>query len=236
MATKTVTGFARFRYRSITDVWIRFWMRYAGLSGFGRIATRLAIWFARPHKARTYLARLNPHGYVAPSAIIDHSDLRFGTNIFIDDRVLIFQGKNGGAVELGDRVSILRDTILETGHGGYLTIGTNTWIHPRCQLNAYKAPIRIGCDVQIAPNCAFYPYNHGLAPDKLIKEQPLQTKGGIIIEDNVWLGFGVIVLSGVRIGKGAVIGAGAVVTGDVPAGAIAVGMPARVVRMRRDLV
>lgn len=59
--------------------------------------------------------------------------------------------------------------------------------------------------------------------------------GPIIIEDDVWLGYGVIVLSGVRIGRGAIIGAGSVVTKDVPAGAIAVGMPARVMRMRADL-
>ncbi len=63
--------------------------------------------------------------------------------------------------------------------------------------------------------------------------QPLQTKGGIFIHDEAWLGYGVIVLSGVQIGKGAVIGAGSVVTRDVPDNAIAVGVPARVVRMRR---
>jgi acetyltransferase-like isoleucine patch superfamily enzyme len=49
------------------------------------------------------------------------------------------------------------------------------------------------------------------------------------------LGFGVIVLSGVRIGKGAVIGAGSVVTQDIPDNAIACGNPARVVKMRSDL-
>ena len=63
----------------------------------------------------------------------------------------------------------------------------------------------------------------------------MQTKGGIVIEDDVWLGFGVIVLDGVRIGKGAVIGAGAVVTKDIPEGAIAAGIPARVIKMRSDL-
>lgn len=226
----------RFTYRTLTRSWTRFWMRYAGLSGFGRIATRLATWFARPHKARTYLARLNPQGYIAPSVTIYHSDLRLGANVFIDDRVTIFQAKNGGSVELGDRVAILKDTILETGYGGHLTIGAETWIHPHCQVNAYKAPIQIGANVQIAPNCAFYPYNHGLVPGELIKNQPLQTKGGIIIDDDAWLGFGVIVLSGVRIGKGAVIGAGAIVTDNIPDGAIAVGAPARVVKMRSDLV
>ena len=86
--------------------------------------------------------------------------------------------------------------------------------------------------MQIAPNCAFYPYNHGIEPGKLIQEQPLYSKGDIIVGDDAWLGFGVIVLDGVRIGKGAVVGAGSVVTEDIPDGGIAVGVPARVVKMR----
>jgi acetyltransferase-like isoleucine patch superfamily enzyme len=63
----------------------------------------------------------------------------------------------------------------------------------------------------------------------------LKTKGGIVVGDDVWLGFGVVVLDGVRIGKGAVVGAGSVVTRDIPDNAIAVGVPARVVKMRGDM-
>lgn len=223
-----------FPYGILKKKWTRFWMRRAGLSGCGRIATRLATWFAPPHKARVSLAHMNPQGYIAPSATIYHSDLRLGANIFIDDRVIIFQRKNGGPVELGDRVYIYRDTIIETGYGGYLTIGADASIHPRCQLNAYRAPIQIGFGVMIAPNCAFYPYDHGVAPDRPIREQPIQTKGGIVVGDEAWLSVGVIVLGGVRIGEGAVIGAGSVVTNDVPDGAIAMGVPARVVKTRSD--
>jgi acetyltransferase-like isoleucine patch superfamily enzyme len=58
------------------------------------------------------------------------------------------------------------------------------------------------------------------------------TKGGIRVGDDAWLGFGVVVLDGVSIGKGAVIGAGAVVTSDIPDNAIACGVPAKVVRAR----
>lgn len=224
-----------FVHRTLRPRWTRFWMRFAGLSSFGRIATRLATWFAPPHKARVILAQMNPRGYIAPKAIIYHSDLRLGANVFIDDRVVIFQRKNGGRVELGDRVYIYRDTIIETGLGGYLTVGAHASIHPRCQLNANVAPIQIGSHVMIAPNCAFYSYDHGVAPDELIRRQPLQTKGPIIVGDEAWLGVGVTVLSGVRIGQGAVIGAGSVVMHNVPDGAIAVGMPARVVKMRSDL-
>jgi acetyltransferase-like isoleucine patch superfamily enzyme len=215
--------------------WVRFWMRYAGLDPFGRFATRLATWFALPHKASTYLAYLNPRGYIAPSAIIHHLDLRLGANILIGDRVIIYQAKDGGAVEIGDQVCILRDTVLETGYNGHITIGPTTWLHPRCQVNAYLAPIEIGSGVDIAPNCAFYSYDHGFAPDKTIREQSLKTRGGIVIGDHAWLGVGAIVLNGVRIGEGAVVGAGSVVTEDVPDGAIAVGVPARVVKMRSTL-
>ena len=77
-----------------------------------------------------------------------------------------------------------------------------------------------------------YPYDHGIAPNIPISEQPLHSKGGITIENGAWLGFGVIVLSGVRIGEGAVIGAGSVVTKDVLDGGVAVGVPARVVKVR----
>jgi acetyltransferase-like isoleucine patch superfamily enzyme len=175
---------------------------------------------------------MNPRGYIAPTATVYHSDLRLGANILIGDRVVLYQAKDGGVMELGDRVAVLRDSALETGHHGTLRIGADTWIQPRGQINAYKGSIIIGRGVDIAPNCAIYSYDHGFAPGRTIREQPLKTRGDIYIGDHAWLGVGVTVLTGVKIGKGAVIGAGSVVTHDVKDGAIAVGVPARVVGMR----
>ena len=209
-------------------------MRYAGLTPMGRFATRFATWFAPPHKLSYKLAGMNPLGFIAPSAVIYHSDLRMGKNVLVGDRVIIYQAEDGGPVELGDRVAVLRDTAIETGFGGSISIGSTTWIHPRGQINAYMGSIYIGSGVDIAPNCAFYSYDHGSAPDRPIREQPLETKGDIVIEDRAWLGVGVIVLSGVRIGKGAVIGAGSVVNKNIPDFAIAVGNPVRVIKMRGD--
>jgi acetyltransferase-like isoleucine patch superfamily enzyme len=221
-------------FTNIHNKWVRFWMKYAGLTTFGRIATRLATWFSPPYKARSFLARLNTQGYIAPDASIYHNDLQLGNNVFIGDRVVIYQGKDGGSVKIAKRTHIHRDTIIETGYGGRLTIGADTHVQPRCQFSSYQGSISIGSGVQIAPNCAFYPYDHGTSSEELIKEQPLQTKGGIIIDDDAWIGCGVIVLDGVRIGKGAVIGAGSVVTHDVPDGAIAAGVPAQVIKMRNN--
>ena len=234
-AKNTYLRVRRYTYGFLTGKWTGFWMHYAGLGCFGRIATRFATWFVPPHKARPYIAFLNTKGFIAPSVTIYHDDLCLGANVFMDERVVIFQRENAGSIILGDRVFIYRDTILESGYGGYMSIGNDSSIHPRCQLNAYVSPIQIGCRVMIAPNCAFYPYDHGVEPGQPICEQPLHTKGGITIDDDAWIGFGVIVLSGVRIGKGAVVGAGSVVTQDVPDNAIAAGVPARIIKYRSDL-
>jgi acetyltransferase-like isoleucine patch superfamily enzyme len=207
-------------------------MRFAGTSSIGRLAMRMAGLFAPPYKARRYLARLGRQGYLAPGVSIHCKNLFLGSNVFLGDRVTIWALDKSCEVTIGSRSYIHQDCIIEAGNGGSLIIGEDTHIQPRCQISAYAGPINIGNSVQIAPNCAFYPYDHGYLPTEPISKQPLKTKGGIIIEDDVWLGFGVIVLDGVKIGKGAVIGAGSVVTQDIPERAIASGMPARIIMIR----
>lgn len=209
-------------------------MKYAGLGWRGRVAAHLAAWPTPPYKARTHLAKLNPHGYISPSAQVHHEALRRSKEVFIGDRVVIYQNQGGGAVTLEPGVRLYGDTTIETGEGGQVHIGAETHIQPRCQLSAYVGSIHIGRRVEIAPNCSFYPYNHGTHPDQPVRQQPLQSRGDIIIGDDAWLGVGVIVLEGVTIGDGAVIGAGSVVTKDIPPCAIAMGVPAVVVKMRGE--
>lgn len=213
-------------------LWERFWMSFAGSSRSGRVAARLASIFAPPYMARFYLARLGPNPYIDPRADIHHDALQIGAQVFIADRVIIYQAAGGGEVALAKNAHVLRDCVLETGQQGSIHIGEDTFLHPRCQVMAYKGQIRIGDHVAIAPNCALYAYNHGLERGELVKTQPLQTRGGITIGDGAWLGYGVIVLDGVSIGDGAVIGAGSVVTEDIPSDSIAVGNPARVISTR----
>ena len=207
-------------------------MRRAGLHPLGRLSTWMAERFAPKYKKARSLAMVAPAGYVSTGAVIEHPDIRFGNHVFIDDRVVLNRMRNGGPVVLADQVTILRDSIIETGDGGGVTIGAGTYIHPLCQLIAYKSDIVIGSRVMIAPNCAFYPHDHGTKSGIDIIDQPLVSKGAIRLDDNVWLGTGVIVLGGVTIGSGAVIGAGSIVTQSIPAETIALGSPAKVVRFR----
>jgi len=214
--------------------WARFWMRFSGVSALGRAACGVAGLFSPPFYGRVPLAAMGRHGYFAPSSTIHHSNLKLGRNIFVGDNVLIYEDHGGGRVELDSGVHLHRDTNIQTGAQGSLVIGENTHIQPRCQLSAYKGSITIGRRVEIAPHCSFYPYAHGMAPDRPLSQQPLQVKGGIVVGDDVWLGFGVVILDGVTIGDGAVIGAGSIVTKDIPAMAVAAGNPARVIRYRSE--
>lgn len=90
------------------------------------------------------------------------------------------------------------------------------------------ATVSIGDDVQIGPGVQLLTATHPVEPGP--RRDKWEGSAPIVIEDNVWLGGGVVVCPGVRIGADTVVGAGAVVTRDLPAGVVAVGNPARVVR------
>lgn len=212
--------------------WIGFWMRRAGFSKFGRFAAGCAAFLAPPHTNRVGLVGLNPIGFIAPSAVIHHSDLSMGKHIYMDDRTVIYQKKGGGSAILGNKVMIYRDTIIETGVGGSIVVEDEVSLHPRCQIMAYLKNIHIGKGTMVAPNCAMYCYDHGTAAGRAISEQELVSKGDIDIGKDAWIGVGATILSGVTIGPGAVIAAGSVVTKSIPPNAIAGGNPAKILRYR----
>jgi acetyltransferase-like isoleucine patch superfamily enzyme len=194
----------------------------------------LAGWGAPPHKARYYLANVFPCGYIYPSAKIHHDKLILGANVFIGHDTMIYQDGDGGPVEFGERVRLWGHNVVETGARGTITIGARSRLNNGVEIYAYQAPIQIGRDVGLGAKSMFFSYDHGFARGLLYSKQPLQTKGPIIIEDEVWIGAGSIVLSGVCIGKGAVVAAGSIVTKDIPSEAIAAGSPARVLRYREE--
>ena len=89
--------------------------------------------------------------------------------------------------------------------------------------------VRIGKNAQIAPNVSIYTAGHPVHPDT--RNSGYEYGIAVTIGDDVWIGGNVVILPGVTIGDRAVIGAGSVVTGNIPANAIAAGNPCKVIRM-----
>ena len=93
---------------------------------------------------------------------------------------------------------------------------------------ANRGHLRLGQRVSIGPGCILVLTAH--ANNSIVKQQIPEKERWIVLEDDVWLGAGVIVLPQVTIGEGAIIGAGAVVTKDIPPHSVAVGNPAKVIK------
>lgn len=111
-----------------------------------------------------------------------------------------------------------------------ITIGDHCWIGIRNSFACINS-IEIGNDVLFAGYVHVTDHSHGYEDiNKPINGQPLISKGGIVIEDQCWLGFGCEILSGVHIGRHSVVAARAVVTKDVPAYSIVAGNPAKIIK------
>jgi len=127
-------------------------------------------------------------------------------------------------------LGVVRRTLLCTwARGAQLIIGDNVGMTGA--VIVAQTRVEIGNHVWIGANSTIVDTDfHPLAPEARCIAPTAGESAPIVIEDDVFIGMWAIILKGVRIGRGAVIGAGAVVTRDVPAGAVAAGNPARLVQ------
>ena len=119
------------------------------------------------------------------------------------------------------------------GGSGDITIGRNCTINSGCVFYSGHG-ITIGDNVLIAANCTLAPVNHEFRDkNSAIREQGFQpSRGGIVIEDDVWLGANCVLLDGSILRKGCIVAAGSIVRGTVEAYSINGGSPLRTLGYR----
>jgi maltose O-acetyltransferase len=166
--------------------------------------------------------------FAAQDKVTAYNTSQFTSMEAMDAALSAMFGKVGRGVVVRPPIAIDVGFNIEIGDGSFLNLNTTL-------LDTY--PIKIGRNVAIAPNCAFYPVGHPIrAADRQILDAEGKhighvTSGApIIVEDDVWIGGNVVVTQGVTIGARSMIGAGSVVTKSIPPDVFAAGNPCRVIR------
>jgi acetyltransferase-like isoleucine patch superfamily enzyme len=160
--------------------------------------------------------------------------IRIGDDVVIDDNCLLdAKGDGNRGIAIGNKVFVGRNSILSCKNGD-IDLGDGANIGFNCELFS-ASRVSIGRDTLLAAYCYVIGGDHDFSD----VSQPVISQGrkseGVTIGGGAWLGAGAKVLDGVTIGDGAVIGAAAVVRTAVPAGAIAVGVPAKIVGQRGEV-
>lgn len=154
--------------------------------------------------------------------------IRIEENVIIEPHVdLNFTGN----AEVKIKKGVIIRNYTEIKSEGFLSIGENTLIGRNCILSC-RDKIVIGENCLIAEFVSIRDHDHKHDSVNILINQQGYNDLPIIIGDNVWLGSKVTVLKGVKIGNNTIIGASAVVTKDIPSNVIAVGVPAKVVKLR----
>lgn len=160
------------------------------------------------------------------------ANIHLGRHVYLDHAVYLHACPQG--IFIGDETFVMHGTEMhvynfrDLPHAG-IWVGRDCFIGESCLIRG-QGGVCIGDAVLLAPRVQVLAVEHIFDdPSRPVIQQGIRARG-IVVEDGSWIGAGAILLDGVRIGEGAVVGAGAVVTRDIPSHALAVGVPARVVR------
>jgi acetyltransferase-like isoleucine patch superfamily enzyme len=159
--------------------------------------------------------------------------IRLGDNVVVDDNCLLdAKGESNRGITIGSGVFIGRNTIVSCKNGDVaIEDGANVGFN--CEIFSASS-VRVGANTLIAAYCYVIGGDHDFSDASRPVLEQTRTSTGVQVGAGAWLGAGAKLLDGVTVGDGAVVGAGAVVRSDVPPGAIAVGVPAKIVGQRAE--
>lgn len=158
-----------------------------------------------------------------------------GRTLFIGNNVSINALSRNG-IQFGNNVSVHRNTIIDcTGGirflGEGLTIGNNVGLSPNCFIQV-RGTVRIGNNVIFGPGAKIFSETHNFDSIEIPILQQGETRIGVIIEDNVWIGADVIILDGVTIGRDSIIAAGSLINRSIEPYSIVAGVPGKLIKKR----
>jgi len=162
------------------------------------------------------MIEVDPSARISPLADIEDSlrgtRIVFGPRVVVDAFVKVKPAGGSGDLKVGAESVINSGCVLYTGNG-----------------------IQLGEGVLVAANCTFAPTNHATARrDVPIRKQGFtESRGGIVVGDDVWIGANCVILDGTVIESGCVIGAGSIVRGRLQAYMIYAGSPLKIIGERR---
>ncbi len=161
------------------------------------------------------MLKISPTARISPLADIEDSvrgsTIAIADGAVIDSFVKVKPAGGSGDVWIGKNCSINSGVVIYIGNG-----------------------VRIGDNVAIGANSTIAPTNHAYrARDRLIRDQRfMPSRGGVVIEDDVWIAANVVLLDGAHLGKGCVVGAGSLVRAHLPPYSVNVGTPTRIIGYR----
>lgn len=183
---------------------------------------------------RKLFARIGRNVVFGRNMTIRHpKKIEIGDNVIFDDNTVIdAKGKDNQGLKIGNNVVIGRGTTLSC-KGGDIEIGDYSNIGPN-NIIISESSIKIGRYVFTAGQLYMIAGgNHSFdSRDIPIWHQPSVSKGGIVIEDDIWIGASATILDGVKIGKGAIIGAATLVHKRIKPYTVNLGVPAEMVKKR----
>ncbi len=212
----------------------RSWVRWAWQGTILTLLYRIPTIWATALRGKLYRLVLQ---HIGSSCLIEEDvRLQVPARIWLGDRVFIGQysyiDANTSSVRLGNDVHLGRFATIRGGERGVT-------VHDGVSINRFtfldgNGGLEIGRDTLIAPGVQILSGNHQFADRNIPIRFQGTAYGPVSIGEDCWLGANVVVLPGISIGRGAVVAAGAVVTHDIPAYAIAMGIPARVTGTRGE--
>lgn len=198
---------------------------------FGGLGGAAGLWL-RSRLYRPLFARTGAGAVFGRNLTLRHAHkIRIGEGVIVDDNaVLDAKGDGNEGITLGDRVFVGRNTILYC-KGGEIAVGPGVSFSANCQVASTRR-VEIGAETVVG-SFTYFLSGGEYDPESAV---PFAQQSGqhearaLRVGANCWIGAHVTVTDRGEIGEHSVVGAGAVVTGPLPPGSVAVGIPARVVR------